>query len=124
MLTRYSRYVQLLRGLCLSLLSYVACAFVVDVPWKQLAHALLWPPLSASPQYLLALLAALGTTLSPYLLFWQAQQEAEDGRHHGGAAALLDSLQQAPPEFARIRLDTVIGMGLSSVVALFIVITT
>ena len=124
MLTHYARYVQLLRWLSLSLLSYVACAFVVHVPWSQVVRALLWPPLSASPQYVLAVLAALGTTLSPYLLFWQAQQEVEDGRHHAGAAALLDSPEQAPPEFARIRLDTVIGMGLSSVVALFIVITT
>jgi Mn2+/Fe2+ NRAMP family transporter len=124
MLTRYARYVQLLRWLSLSLLSYVACAFVVHVPWNQVAHALLWPPLSASPQYVLAVLAALGTTLSPYLLFWQAQQEVEDGRYHRGAAALLDSVEQAPPEFARIRLDTLIGMGLSGVVALFIVITT
>jgi Mn2+/Fe2+ NRAMP family transporter len=124
MITRYARYVQLLRWLCLSLLSYVACAFVVDVPWKQFAHFLLRPPLSASPQYVLAVLAALGTTLSPYLLFWQAQQEVEGGRHHGGAASLLDSVQQAPHEFARIRLDTLIGMGLSGLVALFIVITT
>jgi Mn2+/Fe2+ NRAMP family transporter len=124
MFTRYARYVQLLRWLSLSLLSYVACAFVVHVPWGQVLHALVWPPLSASLPYVLAVLAALGTTLSPYLLFWQAQQEVEDGRHHGGAAALLDSVEQAPPEFARIRLDTVIGMGLSGVVALFIVITT
>ena len=124
MLTGYARYVQLLRWLCLSLLSYVACAFVVDVPWRQVVHALLWPPLSAHPQYLLAVLAALGTTLSPYLLFWQAQQEVEDGRQQGGAPALLDSVEQAPAEFARIRLDTLIGMGLSGVVALFIVITT
>jgi Mn2+/Fe2+ NRAMP family transporter len=124
MLTRYARYVQLLRWLSLSLLSYVACAFVVRVPWKQVVSVLLWPPLSASPQYLLAVLAALGTTLSPYLLFWQAQQEVEDGRHHGGAPALLDAVEQAPREFARIRLDTLIGMGLSGVVALFIVIST
>jgi Mn2+/Fe2+ NRAMP family transporter len=124
MLTHYARYVQLLRWLCLSLLSYVACAFVIDVPWGQVVRALVWPPLSASPQYVLAVLAALGTTLSPYLLFWQAQQEVEDGRHHGGAPALLDSVEQAPREFARIRLDTVIGMGLSGVVALFIVIST
>jgi Mn2+/Fe2+ NRAMP family transporter len=124
MLTGYARYVQLLRWLSLSLLSYVACAFVVHVPWSQVVRALLWPPLSASPQYVLAVLAALGTTLSPYLLFWQAQQEVEDGRHQRGAPALLDSVEQAPPEFARIRLDTLIGMGLSAVVALFIVITT
>ena len=124
MITRYARYVQLLRWLCLSLLSYVACAFVIDVPWKQFAQALLWPPLTASPAYVLAVLAALGTTMSPYLLFWQAQQEVEDGRHQGGVAPLRDSVEQAPTEFARIRLDTLIGMALSGVVALFIVITT
>ena len=60
MITRYARYVQLLRWLCLSLLSYVACAFVVDVPWQQFAHALVRPPLGASPPYVLAVLAALG----------------------------------------------------------------
>jgi Mn2+/Fe2+ NRAMP family transporter len=123
MLARYAHYVRLLRWLSLSLLSYVACAFVVHVPWSELARALVWPPLAASPQYVLAVLAALGTTLSPYLLFWQAQQEVEDGHHQRGGAALLDALEQAPPEFARIRLDTLIGMGLSGVVALFIVIT-
>src|SRR6516165_413590 len=124
MLARYAHYVQLLRWLSLSLLSYVACAFVVHVPWSEVARALVWPPLAASPQYVLAVLAALGTTLSPYLLFWQAQQEVEDGHHQRGGAALLDAVEQAPPEFARIRLDTLIGMGLSGVVALFIVITT
>ena len=124
LLTHYARYVRLLRLLCLSLLSYVVCAFVVDVPWRQVAHALLWPPLAASPEYLLAVLAALGTTLSPYLLFWQAQQEVEDARHNGGAPPLLAAVEQAPREFARIRFDTLIGMGLSGLVALFIVITT
>jgi NRAMP (natural resistance-associated macrophage protein)-like metal ion transporter len=125
MLTRYARYVRLLRWLSLSLLSYVVAAFVVEVPWRQLGLALLWPPLSASPQYVLAVLAALGTTISPYLLFWQAQQEVEEVQHTDSAAPqLLHSIEQAPREFARIRLDTLIGMGLSGVVALFIVVTT
>jgi Mn2+/Fe2+ NRAMP family transporter len=123
MLTHYARYVRLLRWMCLSLLSYIVCAFVVEVPWRQVAHAIVWPPVAASPQYVVAVLAALGTTISPYLLFWQAQQEVEDSRHNGGAPALLHAVEQAPREFARIRLDTLIGMGLSSLVALFIVIT-
>jgi NRAMP (natural resistance-associated macrophage protein)-like metal ion transporter len=122
--TRYARYVQTLKWLCVTLLSYVVGAFVVDVRWRDVAHALLWPPLSATPQYLTAVVAALGTTISPYLLFWQAQQEVERGRHAPGAQPLLGNLQQAPAEFARIRIDTAIGMGLSSLVALFIVITT
>ena len=122
--THHARYVWVLKWLCLSLLSYVICAFVVDVPWGQVAHALIWPALSASPHYIVAVVAALGTTISPYLFFWQAQQEVEDGRHRSGAAPLLQDPSEARPEFARIRLDTVLGMGLSSTVALFIVITS
>ena len=124
MLTRYARYVRLLRWLSLSLLSYVVAAFVVEVPWRQIGYALLWPPLSASPQDVLAVLAARGTTISPYRLFWQAQPVVEEVQHAGSAAQLLHSIEQAPREFARIRFDTLIGMGLSGGVALFIVITT
>jgi len=122
--SRYAPYVRLLRWLSLSLLSYVLCAFVVAVPWRQAGLALLWPPLSGNPQYVLAVLAALGTTISPYLIFWQAQQELEDSEHHGRTPALRADPAQAPQEFARIRFDTLIGMGLSGIVALFIVITS
>jgi len=122
--TRYAPYVQTLKWLCVTLLSYVVGAFVVDVPWREVAHALIWPPLSAEPQYVTAVVAALGTTISPYLLFWQAQQEVERGRHAPGALPLISSIEAAPAEFARIRIDTAVGMGLSSLVALFIVITT
>jgi NRAMP (natural resistance-associated macrophage protein)-like metal ion transporter len=122
--THYARYMWLLKWLCLSLLSYVVCAFVVDVSWGQVAHALVWPSLSTRPQYIVAVVAALGTTISPYLFFWQAQQEIEDGRHRTGAVSLLRAPGEAPQEFARIRLDTLVGMGLSSAVALFIVITS
>jgi Mn2+/Fe2+ NRAMP family transporter len=109
--------------LSLSLLSYVICAFLLEVPWRQVGYALVWPAVSVSPAYLLAVLAALGTTISPYLLFWQAQQEVE-AAPPGSAAALLATLERAPAEFRRIRLDTIAGMTLSGIVALFIVITT
>jgi Mn2+/Fe2+ NRAMP family transporter len=121
--THYTRYVWMLRWLSLSLLSYVVCAFVVDVSWGEVARSLVWPRLSASPQYIVAVVAALGTTISPYLFFWQAQQEVEAGRHHPGTPPLLRALREAPQEFTRIRFDTLLGMGLSSTVALFIVIT-
>ena len=65
MLTQYARYVQLLRWLCLSLLSYVACAFVIDVPWSQVVRALLWPPLSSSPEYVLAATRYFGPEQGP-----------------------------------------------------------
>jgi len=122
--TRQARYLRILRWLSLSLLSYVVCAFVLEVPWREMLSSLLSPPLSASPRYVLAVLAAFGTTISPYLLFWQAQQEVEEVQLNGSAPRLLQAMEQAPGEFARIRFDTLIGMGLSGVVALFIVITT
>jgi NRAMP (natural resistance-associated macrophage protein)-like metal ion transporter len=121
--TRYARYVAVLKWLCLSLLSYVACAFVVDVSWGEVMRALVWPRWSADPHYLLAVVAALGTTISPYLFFWQAQQEVDAARNGSGASPVL-SAGEARNEFARIRFDTVVGMGLSSLVALFIVITS
>jgi NRAMP (natural resistance-associated macrophage protein)-like metal ion transporter len=123
-LTGYARHVRTLKWLCVSLLSYVVCAFAVNVPWGEVGRALIWPRLSADPQYLTAVVAALGTTISPYLFFWQAQQEVELGRRRFGAAPLLHSTASAPAEFGRIRIDTLVGMGLSSIVALFIVITT
>ena len=124
MFTHYARYVRMLKWLCLSLLSYVVCAFVVDVSWGEVAHALVWPQLSAKPQYIVAVVAALGTTISPYLFFWQAQQEVEEGRYRTDVVPLLRVPGGARQEFARIRFDTVVGMGLSSTVALFIVITS
>src|ERR1700682_4989046 len=75
--THYRRYVAILKWLCLSLLSYVVCAFVVDVSWVEVGRALIWPPLSVQPDYVMAIVAVLGTTISPYLFFWQAQQEVE-----------------------------------------------
>ena len=103
-LSRYARYVWLLRWLSLSLLSYVASAFMVEVPWGEMARALLWPPLSRSPQYLLAVLAALGTTISPYLVFWQAQQEVEQG--HQGAPLRCSMPSSRHPRSSRASAST------------------
>jgi Mn2+/Fe2+ NRAMP family transporter len=122
--TRYARYVAVLKWLCLSLLSYVVCAFVVDVSWKEVARAVIFPRWSLQPQYLLAVVAALGTTISPYLFFWQAQQEVDASRNGAGISPLAGDPAEARTEFARIRFDTLLGMGLSSLVALFIVITS
>lgn len=122
--TRYSRYVSILKWLCLSLLSYVACAFVVDVPWRDVGLALVWPPLSLQPAYLMAIVAVLGTTISPYLFFWQAQEEVEDEKEKPGARPLIRAPEQAAAEFSRIRIDTCVGMAISNVIALFIVVTT
>jgi NRAMP (natural resistance-associated macrophage protein)-like metal ion transporter len=122
--TRYSRYVSYLKYLCLALFSYVICAFMVKVPWQDVGWAIIWPPFSSDPAYLMAITAVLGTTISPYLFFWQANQEVEDEKERGGARPLIRSPAQAPAEFARIRIDTYIGMAISNIIALFIVITT
>jgi NRAMP (natural resistance-associated macrophage protein)-like metal ion transporter len=114
--TTYARYSAILKWLCLSLLSYVLCVFVVDVSWRDVALALVRPQLSAQAEYLTAVVAVFGTTISPYLFFWQAQQEVEEREAHGKSAATAT-------EFRRIRLDTLIGMGLSNIIALCIIIT-
>jgi Mn2+/Fe2+ NRAMP family transporter len=122
--TRYARYVSILKWLCLSLFSYVICAFVVDVPWATVGWAVVWPQLSIKPDYVVAIVAVMGTTISPYLFFWQAEQEVEDEKERPGALALFVAPEQAPSEFARIRIDTYLGMALSNAIAFFIVITT
>ena len=122
--TRYSRYVSILKWLCLSLFSYVICAFVVKVPWDQVGWAVIWPPLSAKPDYIVAIVAVMGTTISPYLFFWQAEQEVEDELERPGAHPLTHAPWEAPAEFTRIRIDTYLGMALSNTIAFFIVVTT
>ena len=121
--TRYSRYVSVLKWLCLSLFSYVICAFVVKIPWLEVAHQVIAPPIALTNDYLMAIVAVLGTTISPYLFFWQAEQEVEDEREDRRAKPLLRAPWQAGREFARIRLDTIIGMLISNAIAFFILVT-
>jgi NRAMP (natural resistance-associated macrophage protein)-like metal ion transporter len=120
----YARYASILKWGCLALFSYVICAFIVHVSWGAVALAIVWPPLSFKADYLMGVVAVLGTTISPYLFFWQAEQEVEDTKEGAGARPLTRAPEQAKGEFARIRLDTYIGMGISNLVAVFIVITT
>ena len=121
---QYARYVSILKWLCLSLFSYVACALVVRVPWGAVAKATVWPSFSTDPEYIMAIVAVLGTTISPYLFFWQAEEEVEDERESRAAKPLLKAPDQAPAEFRRIRFDTWFGMGISNLIAFFIIVTT
>jgi NRAMP (natural resistance-associated macrophage protein)-like metal ion transporter len=120
----YRNYVAILRWSTLSLLAYVATVLVIDVPWGKVAHRILLPQVSWSEDYLLGIVAVLGTTISPYLFFWQSSEEAEDERMDAHARPLLRDGKDAPREFHRIRVDTVIGMALSNLIGLFIIITT
>jgi NRAMP (natural resistance-associated macrophage protein)-like metal ion transporter len=121
---RYSRYVVVLKWLTVSLFAYVATAFLVDIPWGTVALSLVAPPIRFDGAYLTVVVGVLGTTISPYLFFWQAGQEVEDEKESPTARPLLHAPSQAPQELRRIRLDTAVGMGLSNLVALFIIITT
>jgi NRAMP (natural resistance-associated macrophage protein)-like metal ion transporter len=120
---RYSRYVAVLKWLTLSLFAYVAVALVVHVPWATVAYRMVVPKLQFNAAYLTVVVAVLGTTISPYLFFWQAEEEVEDTKERDGAKPLERAPEQAKGEFRRIRIDTYIGMGLSSLVALFIMVT-
>jgi NRAMP (natural resistance-associated macrophage protein)-like metal ion transporter len=121
---RYSRYVSVLKWLTLSLFAYVATMFVSGVKWSQAFSGILLPHIHISGDYLTVIVAVFGTTISPYLFFWQAGEEVEKERESPSSHPLKDSPEQAPAEMRRIKLDTYVGMGLSNFVALAIVITT
>jgi NRAMP (natural resistance-associated macrophage protein)-like metal ion transporter len=121
--SQYSRYVSILKWLTLSLFAYVGVAFVVHVPWTTVAHSLVVPNVTLSASYMTAVVAILGTTISPYLFFWQAEEEVDEVRERSHAKPLERAPQEADVEFRRIRIDTFVGMALSNAVALFIIVT-
>jgi NRAMP (natural resistance-associated macrophage protein)-like metal ion transporter len=123
-LVPYRRYVPILKWLTLALLAYVGTVFVVQIPWLKLFSAAALPRLSWEPAYITTMVAVFGTTISPYLFFWQASQEVEDMRADPEARPLKDAPQQASANFGRIRVDTTIGMAFSNLVAFFIMLTT
>ncbi|GJI89500.1 NRAMP family divalent metal transporter [Duganella hordei] len=120
----YSRYVRFLKWLTLALLAYVATVLTVHVPWLQVAAATVMPHVEWSPAYITTIVAVFGTTISPYLFFWQASQEVEELQACPQSQALREAPEQARAHFQRIKVDTVIGMGFSNLVAFFIILTT
>ena len=120
---RYAVYTRVLKWLTLSLFAYVAVVFAVDVPWATALRNTLIPQFAFDAPHATALVAILGTTISPYLFFWQASQEVEDARHRHVRPLHLTP-KGAQTELRRIRTDTVVGMGLSNLIALFIIFAT
>ena len=121
---RYSRYVSVLKWLTLSLFAYVGVALVVHIPWRTVVYHLVVPNVPLKADYLTVVVAILGTTISPYLFFWQAEEEVEEVKERDDAKPLERAPEQAKAELGRIRVDTYIGMAFSNLVALFIVLTT
>ena len=120
----YARYVRVLKWLTLSLFAYVGVVFSVDLPWSEVIKGVFFPSLSMSADYLTTIVAIFGTTISPYLFFWQASQECEDIRAVKADKPLHNHPEQAARQLARIKLDTYIGMGFSNLIAFFIMLTT
>ena len=125
---RYADYVRYLKWLTLALLSYVAVIFTVHVPWAAVTSELVMPRLVLDHNTISMIVAVFGTTISPYLFFWQAAQEMEDLRvdtaRNGGGSLLPHAAEVARQHLRRIRWDTYIGMGFSNLIAFFIILST
>ncbi len=119
----YHRYVFFLKWLTLSLFAYVAVLFTVHVPWGEVALRTVWPNLTFDSATAAMVVGVLGTTISPYLFFWQASEEVED-MHARKGSALLHKPAAAPAELSRIQWDTWSGMLFSNITAFFIILAT
>ncbi len=118
----YRRYVPLLKWLCVALFGYIGVALVVDIPWLEVARATLLPSLRWTPAMVTMLVAILGTTISPYLFFWQASEEVEEQRLEPGERPLKFAPEQGREQLSRIEADTWFGMAVSNIVAFFVML--
>ena len=119
----YNRYVRVLKWLTLTLFSYVAVVFAVDIPWAEVTKDALLPTITLDAGYVTVVVAILGTTISPYLFFWQASQEVEEIHAVRADKPLRRDPQQAKKQLRRIKIDTIVGMGFSNLIAFFIMLT-
>jgi NRAMP (natural resistance-associated macrophage protein)-like metal ion transporter len=120
----YEHYVVFLKWISFVLLSYVAVALVVHVPWGVVLFRTFVPNFSLDKDYVVTVVAVLGTTITPYCFFWQSSQEAEEERIDPAAQTLLQDPAAAPAQIQRMRFDTYVGMGYSNLVSLFIIVST
>lgn len=120
----HTRYIAVLKWLTLALLTYFAVLAVVRISWLAVLKGLIVPGWSSDRTLWLMVVALLGTTISPYLFFWQAGQEVEDTKADPQRVPLRRKPAQGASALARIRIDTLIGMGISNLVGLAILITT
>jgi NRAMP (natural resistance-associated macrophage protein)-like metal ion transporter len=119
----YHVYVRYLKWLTLVLFAYVGVVIAVKIDWSETLRRTLAPELTLTPAALTTIVAVFGTTISPYLFFWQASEEVEEEEADADAAPLLEKPEQAPRELSRIRWDTYLGMAFSNAIAFFIILT-
>ena len=120
----YGRYVNILKWLTLSLLAYVGVGFAAHVDWLAAARAVVMPHLHWEKDYATTIVAILGTTISPYLFFWQAAQEVEEIKRVDADKPLRIAPDQVKRNLRRLRVDTAVGMGFSNFVAFFMIVAT
>ncbi|MGP0016261.1 MULTISPECIES: NRAMP family divalent metal transporter [Pseudomonas] len=120
----YHRYVFFLKWLTLSLLAYAAVLFTVHIPWKQVVLHTVWPRFTPDASAAAVVVALFGTTISPYLFFWQTAEEVEDMQTLPLSAPLNQDPSSARKELRRIRWDTWSGMFYSNITAYFIILAT
>lgn len=121
----YKTYVNILKYLAMSLLAYIGAAFVVKVDWVSVFKSTLIPHIEFSREYLMNIVAIFGTTISPYLFFWQANEEVEEQIAHHKLRRLGAGVPHVTPkDISHLRIDTVVGMFFSNVTMWFIIITT
>ena len=123
-LVPYHRYVGYLKWLTFSLFAYVGVVFTVRIDWLDVLGRVVAPHFALTGESLTLVMAVFGTTISPYLFFWQSSEEVEEEQADPLAGPLIDNPQQAPRELARIGWETWLGMGFSNLVAFFIILTT
>jgi NRAMP (natural resistance-associated macrophage protein)-like metal ion transporter len=119
----YKSYSAILKWMTFSLFAYVGTIFVVQINWAEVVRGTFIPTISLEKEYLAALTAVLGTTISPYLLFWQSGEEVEELTSEPKEDPLKKVPEQAPGEFKRIKIDTYTGMAFSNLIAYFIILT-
>jgi Mn2+/Fe2+ NRAMP family transporter len=120
----YHRYVFILKWLTLSLFAYVAVAFIVQAPWGEVLFRTVAPRFKLDKDSLTMIVAIFGTTISPYLFFWQCSEEVEEIETHPQEHALKEAPLEARQELKRIGWDTYIGMFYSNLIAYFVILAT
>ena len=120
----YRLYATFLKYLALSLFAYVVSAFLVHPHWGSVVRATFVPHIALTKEYLLNIVAILGTTISPYLFFWQANEEVEEEIVQHKIIGMGDGVPRiSAPDLKRMRWDTIIGMAFSNAIMFFIIVT-